>query len=131
MAVLTEQLDQEMYALDLQQVPLPASDAAGPVVEPTAPPRAVVDLGGQGGVGQRLTWPNSAGIVTISSSGGVVNVDLSTHDRPILLKQDVGQICGVSWTPDGTQLAFSLCSPGNLDVAGARPQLYVYAPSIR
>jgi hypothetical protein len=128
MMVLTAQSEDKIYTLDLSKLPLPADNAGAPPVELTTSTDVIEDLGGQGGAGRRLTLPNAPHVVTITYSGEVVNVDILTHERFIALQQDVGQICGVSWTPDGTQLAFSLCRPGNNDVAGARPQLYVYTP---
>jgi hypothetical protein len=128
MTVLAGDQHTRIFALDLQRLSLPSDDAVGPIGALTAPANAVVDLGGGGGLTARLSWPNAANIVTISSYGAIVNIDLLTRSKSILLKQDEAQICSVSWTPDGTQLAFSLCAPGNFEIAGARPQLYVYTP---
>lgn len=69
--------------------------------------------------GGDVAWGPHEGEVTYLGGNGIVVRTLATGGEHTLLTQDSGNLCGLSWAPDGSRLVFQIC--------GAAPaNLYVY-----
>jgi Tol biopolymer transport system component len=118
--------ERHLYALDLHTYPLPQDGGNQSTI--AVPASALSDLGG---AGETLTWSATSHTITTAGYVGMVEVDLFTHERRVILSQQQLTFCAASWTPDGTKLVFILCRPGNFEVVGPQAQLYVYTPTSR
>jgi WD40-like Beta Propeller Repeat len=115
-----------LYALDLHTYPLPQDPAHQSTAAVAVPASALKDLGG---AGNSLTWSSSPHTITMASYGAIIDVDLLTQERQLVLAQRGVEFCTASWTPDGVTLVFILCRPGNhIEVTWPPSQLYVYTP---
>jgi hypothetical protein len=119
------------YALHLAEaLPLSRRHTASPLTV-TIPRATLVRLGDA--LGGLPTWTrDSAAVAMIGLDGkSIVQIDLATQTPRVLLKQDVAEICAVSWVPDMGELAFILCQPVGGDFVAPPAHLYVYSPSER
>jgi hypothetical protein len=122
-----------LYALDLRTIALPSEAATDPARLITIPSRAVHDLGSVirvGDIWANLTWPQVSDTISMPAGNQLVNVNLETGEKHVILSVEDAGFCSASWTPDGTQLFFALCRPyhGNPDISAPPPELYVYTP---
>jgi WD40-like Beta Propeller Repeat len=120
-----ESVPNHLYAVDAQKLALTGTESPSAPQMRDVPADALVDLGA-GGI--RLTWPAQPETVSMATGGAIVNINLVSHERQNELVQDIARMCAASWTPDATQLFFVLCAPGNVEILGPDPQLYVYMP---
>jgi hypothetical protein len=127
---------QTLYTLDLSPVlPRIAQGRAGqgapvPATVPTIPldARALAPLGEIGLAGPPAWSPSAdALLVTDRLQHTLVRVDLRTGRRSALLGPLENFICGFAPTPDGGQVVFIYCGPGNEERSGPPEQLYRYA----
>jgi len=122
-----------LYALNLSAIALPSSTATDPTRIITIPSSAVNDLGAGhdfGVVGTNLTWPHAFDTVSMPAGNEIININLRTNERRVVLSVEDAQFCAASWTPDGVQLFFALCRPypSNPDTSAPPAQLYLYTP---
>jgi Tol biopolymer transport system component len=122
-----------LYALDLRTIALPSDVATDPARTITIPAGVVHDYGAityVGDVGTNLTWSQASDTVSMPAGNKIINVNLRTNERQVILSVEDAEICAASWTPDDTQLFFALCRPyhGNPDISAPPPELYVYTP---
>jgi hypothetical protein len=126
-------VESHLHAVDLRANALPSAPAADPAKVITIPSSAVNDLRAVrnlGVVGTTLTWPQAFDTVSMPAGNQIININLRTNERHVILSVEDAQFCAASWTPDGSQLFFALCRPynSNPDTSGPPVQLYIYTP---
>jgi WD40-like Beta Propeller Repeat len=127
------QVERHLYALDLHTVALPSDAASDPAKVITISASTVNDFGaviGVGDVAPNLTWPQAFDTVSMPAGNQIININLRTNGRRVILSVEDAQFCAASWTPDGAQLFFALCRPypSNPDTGGPPAQLYLSTP---
>lgn len=74
-------------------------------------------------------WKPQSETLTFAAPGGsIVSRDMGTGQEHTLLAQKSGAICSLAWSPDGKQLVFELCGPGDVEFTGPPSQIYLYTP---
>jgi WD40 repeat protein len=81
------------------------------------------------GINPINTWrPTDTSVIWTYAEGGTIwQLDVTTGERTAILTIPDGEICALSWTPDGKQLIFAQCRLAG--IAQSPPaRLYLYTP---